>query len=110
MSLYGDRKPNSLLTIIWLFSVTDKETYISKIMQQNFIRMVDSARPLLLSYGFFDETVDRWIANTREEVQNMKHRYYVRVSCFDLIRCSFLKHYIVFQWLFEWAIKPRQAN
>ncbi|KIO25770.1 hypothetical protein M407DRAFT_207534 [Tulasnella calospora MUT 4182] len=75
----------------WKENMTEKEKYISGIMQQNFLRMVDSARPLLLSYGFFEETVDRWIANVKDEVQNMKHRYYIR-------------------WLFEWAVKPRQAN
>lgn len=42
--------------------------------------MVQSVRPLLLSFGYFEETVDKWGAGAMDEIENMKNKYYVRVS------------------------------
>ncbi|KAG8976028.1 hypothetical protein FRC05_004659 [Tulasnella sp. 425] len=64
----------------WKANMTAKEKYISELMQRNFLLMVDSVRPLLLEYGFFAETVDRWTANAKDEVRNLKHKFYIRVS------------------------------
>lgn len=68
------------ISISQSFSVTAKEIYISEIMKQDFLRMIDSFRPLLLSYGFFEETVERWTTNAKDEVQNVRHKLNIRVS------------------------------
>ena len=39
-------------------------------------------RPLLLTYGYFPETIDRWIAAVNDELQNLRKRVYIKVSRF----------------------------
>ncbi|KAG8913493.1 hypothetical protein FRC00_002290 [Tulasnella sp. 408] len=75
----------------WKEDATTKDKWIGEVMQQNVLWLVDAFRPLLLSYGFFAETVDRWSTNARDEVQNLKHKFYIR-------------------WQFEWAVKSREAT
>lgn len=60
--------------------MTEDEKYIAEAMQQNFIVVVDSVRPLLLSYGFFEETVDTMAARVKEEVRDMKFKHHIWVS------------------------------
>ncbi|KAG9048510.1 hypothetical protein FS837_012700 [Tulasnella sp. UAMH 9824] len=71
----------------WEEKMSDKDRLTSEMMRQNFLRMVRSVRPLLLSFGYFEETVDKWSAGAIDEIENMKNKYYVR-------------------WLFTWAVKP----
>ncbi|KAG9016617.1 hypothetical protein FRB90_002778 [Tulasnella sp. 427] len=61
---------------------------VGKLMQENFCNVVDAFKPMLLSYGFFFETVDRWCYTVKEEVQTMKYKHYIRWQC-------------------EWAVKSR---
>lgn len=63
--------------------MTDKDRLTSEMMRQNFLRMVQSVRPLLLSFGYFEETVEKWSAGAIDEIENMKNKYYVRVCPFD---------------------------
>lgn len=77
-------RPNPLSLIVGLpRTVSDKDRLTSEMMRQNFLRMVRSVRPLLLSFGYFEETVDKWSAGAIDEIENMKNKYYVRVCPLD---------------------------
>ncbi|KAG8904698.1 hypothetical protein FRC01_008636, partial [Tulasnella sp. 417] len=75
----------------WEDDMSTKDRQISEFMRQDFLRMIQSVRPLLLSYGWFNETVDRWSAGAYEEIKTLKNKYYIR-------------------WFFTWAIKPGQTS
>ncbi|KAG8912461.1 hypothetical protein FRC00_004469, partial [Tulasnella sp. 408] len=62
----------------WEDDMSEKNKQISEFMRQNFFRMIQSVRPLLLSYGWFEETVDKWSAGAHEEVKILKNKYYIR--------------------------------
>ncbi|KAG9048516.1 hypothetical protein FS837_012706 [Tulasnella sp. UAMH 9824] len=75
----------------WEVDMSAKDKHVAELMGQDMMRLVQSARPLLLSYGWFDETVDKWIAGAQEEIKTLKNKYYVR-------------------WYFTWAIRPPQTS
>ncbi|KAG8940678.1 hypothetical protein FRC04_005090 [Tulasnella sp. 424] len=74
----------------WEDEMSSKDKYISELMRQDFFRMIQSAKPMLLAYGWFNETVDKWSAGTHEEIKTMRNKYYIR-------------------WLFTWSVKPGQT-
>ncbi|KIO29851.1 hypothetical protein M407DRAFT_21104 [Tulasnella calospora MUT 4182] len=74
----------------WEDGMSSKDKQISELMRQDFLRLIQSVRPLLLSYGWFEETVDKWSAGAQEETKILKNKYYIR-------------------WFFTWAIKPGQT-
>ncbi|KAG9048513.1 hypothetical protein FS837_012703 [Tulasnella sp. UAMH 9824] len=91
----------------WEDDMSEENKQISEFMRQNFFRMIQSVRPLLLSYGWFDETVDKWSAGAHEEVKILKNKYYIRVCqgvVWDGLSADYLDH-----WFFTWAIKPGQT-
>ncbi|KAG9048512.1 hypothetical protein FS837_012702 [Tulasnella sp. UAMH 9824] len=75
----------------WEDDMSAKDKYVSELMRQDFFRMIQSVRPMLLSYGWFDETVDKWSTGAHEEIKLMRNKYYIR-------------------WFFTWAIKPGQTT
>ncbi|KAG9048514.1 hypothetical protein FS837_012704 [Tulasnella sp. UAMH 9824] len=74
----------------WEDDISEKDKQTSELMRQDLLRLIQSVRPLLLSYGWFNETVEKWSAGASEEIKLLKNRYYVR-------------------WFFTWAIKPGQT-
>lgn len=66
--------------LMFVLSVPPTERYPSELLRQNFFRLASSYRPMLLSHGFHEDVVDRWIAKTREEIYTMKLHMYSRVS------------------------------
>ncbi|KIO29852.1 hypothetical protein M407DRAFT_46039, partial [Tulasnella calospora MUT 4182] len=63
----------------WEDGMSAKDKQISELMGQDLLRLFQSARPLLLSYGWFEETVDKWSAGAEEEFKILKNKYYIRV-------------------------------
>lgn len=80
-------------------TVDDKQRKVGDMNRQNVLRIVNSFKPLLLSYGYFEETIDkyarlnrifhedkpiitfsRWTAKVHEELQGLKKPLYIRVS------------------------------
>ncbi|KIO29850.1 hypothetical protein M407DRAFT_69943 [Tulasnella calospora MUT 4182] len=61
-------------------NISHANYFISELMRQDFVRLIQSVRPLLLSYGWFDETVDKWSAGAQDEIKILKNKYYIRVS------------------------------
>ncbi|KAG8904079.1 Eukaryotic peptide chain release factor GTP-binding subunit [Tulasnella sp. 403] len=65
----------------WEEDMTDKGRYISELMRQDTIRIVTSFRPLLLSHGYFPETIDRWTQKLNEELfPEPKKKVYVKTE------------------------------
>ncbi|KAG8923836.1 hypothetical protein FRC00_005796 [Tulasnella sp. 408] len=60
-------------------------------MGQDIISLIPSVRPMLLSYGWFDETVDKWSTGAQEEIKSLKNKFYIR-------------------WYFTWAIKQGRTG
>lgn len=60
--------------------VNKRDHLTAELMQEDFLRMGATCRPLLLMSGLFEETVDRWIRMQEEEVRDMKAKMYVKVS------------------------------
>ncbi|KAG9048508.1 hypothetical protein FS837_012698 [Tulasnella sp. UAMH 9824] len=73
----------------WEDNMSAKDKYVSELMRQDFFRMIQSVRPMLLSYGWFDETVDKWSAGAHEEIKLMRNKYYIRVSSPNILEWSF---------------------
>ncbi len=67
-----------LLTVCAI--VSEKDRYISELMRQDAMRLSTAVRPLLISHGYFAQTVDSWAAKVKDELSNMKIRTYVKVS------------------------------
>ncbi|KAG8894813.1 hypothetical protein FRC01_012728 [Tulasnella sp. 417] len=75
----------------WDDSASAKDKQMADLMGQDIMRLIPSLRPLLLSYGWFDETVDRWGAGAHEEIKTLKNKYYIR-------------------WFFTWAVRAGQTK
>ncbi|KAG8954565.1 hypothetical protein FRC00_005795, partial [Tulasnella sp. 408] len=60
----------------WEDDISAKDKQTSELMRQDLLRLIQSVRPLLLSYGWFNETVEKWSAGAIEEIKLMKNRYY----------------------------------
>lgn len=58
-----------------------KKRTIGEMNRQNVLRLVPAFRPLLLAYGYFDETIDKWILKVNEELRDLKRPLYVRWAC-----------------------------
>ncbi|KAG8922926.1 hypothetical protein FRC00_006849, partial [Tulasnella sp. 408] len=61
-----------------LMSAKDKK--IAELMGQDIISLIPSVRPMLLSYGWFDETVDKWSTGAQEEIKSLKNKFYIRIT------------------------------
>lgn len=68
--------------------VSEKDKYVAELMRQDFYRLVEAARPLLLSHGYFGQTIDTWTAKVKEELSAMEKKAYVRVSLKSASFCS----------------------
>lgn len=60
--------------------MNDKDHYIAVLMQYNFLQMVGAVRPLLISQGYFAQTLDKWAAKVQDEVTHLRHKTYMKVS------------------------------
>lgn len=60
--------------------MSEKDKYVAELMRQDFYRLMEAFRPLLLSHGYFTQTVDTWITKVKEELAAMEKKMYVRVS------------------------------
>lgn len=65
--------------------VTEREKHASELARKNWLKLSTNWRPGLLSQGYDEETVDRWIAKAQEEIRNMRPHTYVGVSSLDLV-------------------------
>lgn len=59
----------------------DKQRKVGDMNRQNVLRIVNSFKPLLLSYGYFEETIDKWTSKVHEELQGLKRPLYIRWQC-----------------------------
>ncbi|KAG8918279.1 hypothetical protein FRC00_012637, partial [Tulasnella sp. 408] len=57
----------------WEDNMSAKDKEIAEFMGQDIMRLIQSVRPLLLSYGWFNETVDKWTAGAHEEIRSLKN-------------------------------------
>ncbi|KAG8701238.1 hypothetical protein FRC09_005486 [Ceratobasidium sp. 395] len=64
---------------------------IGELMRQNSLSFVRALKPLLLSEGYFPETVDRFIAGTDRELAELNVHMYV-------------------QWHYAWAIRKPEGD
>lgn len=48
-------------------------------LQENFLGLVESMRPMILDAGHNPAEVDRWISNAKEELKSLKKHMYVNV-------------------------------
>lgn len=60
--------------------VSEKDRYIAELMRQDMFRLIGALRPLLLSHGYFADTVDGWIKSIQQELAYMTKKMYVKVS------------------------------
>lgn len=60
--------------------MSDKDKYIAELMRQDMYRLTGALRPLLLSHGYFADTVDSWIKNIQHELAHLEKKMYVKVS------------------------------
>ncbi|KAG8974524.1 hypothetical protein FRC05_007156 [Tulasnella sp. 425] len=58
--------------------VNRREFIAAQLMQEDFLNMGDTVRPLLLASGNPAETVDRWIREQKDEVSGMKAKLYFK--------------------------------
>ncbi|KAG8717995.1 hypothetical protein FRC08_006191 [Ceratobasidium sp. 394] len=70
---------------------TRKLEIIGELMRQNSLSFVRALKPLLLSEGYFPETVDRFIAGTDRELSELSVHMYV-------------------QWHYAWAIRKPEGD
>lgn len=61
-------------------AVSEKQVYISHLMREDFCRLAESVRPLILTAGNTAEDVDKWITNATAELRNLSKHMYVNVS------------------------------
>lgn len=60
-------------------AVSDKDKYIAELMRTDALRLSTAVRPLLLSHGYFAQTIDGWAAKVKDELAQIKHKTYVKV-------------------------------
>ncbi|KAG9048515.1 hypothetical protein FS837_012705 [Tulasnella sp. UAMH 9824] len=75
----------------WDHDASPKDRKMAELMGQDIVSLIPSVRPMLLSYGWFDETVDKWSTGAQEEIKSLKNKFHIR-------------------WYFTWAIKPGRAT
>ncbi|KAG8953835.1 hypothetical protein FRC04_001465 [Tulasnella sp. 424] len=101
--------------------VNKRDHLTAELMQEDFLRMGATCRPLLLMSGLFEETVDRWIRMQEEEVRDMKAKMYVKVSPPDdkflfvrllsVIQTTFSPGGAkISQWICNWAVKKKVSG
>lgn len=61
-------------------TVGERSKYVAELMRQDVIRFTASVRPLLLTAGYFEETIDLWTERVQDELKNLRRRLYIRVS------------------------------
>lgn len=59
--------------------VDARQRFIAESMQENFIRLVDSYRPVFLASGQPESEVDELIAAAKDEVRNTRVKMYAKV-------------------------------
>ncbi|KAG9029513.1 hypothetical protein FRB95_005234 [Tulasnella sp. JGI-2019a] len=65
----------------WEDDMDERQRYVADLMSEDARTLCKSLRPLLLSYGYFPETVDKWVANADDEIRNVKAKQYIRFHC-----------------------------
>ncbi|KAG8910003.1 hypothetical protein FRC00_009038 [Tulasnella sp. 408] len=59
-------------------SLGERSKYVAELMRQDVIRFTSSVRPLLLTAGYFEETIDLWTERVQDELKNLRRRLYIR--------------------------------
>ncbi|KAG9019225.1 hypothetical protein FRB90_005056 [Tulasnella sp. 427] len=64
----------------WTNDHTERGRYIAELMCEDFFQFMNSVRPLLLTAGYFEETIDMWTNRIHTELNGLHQRLYIRVS------------------------------
>ncbi|KIO32978.1 hypothetical protein M407DRAFT_18134 [Tulasnella calospora MUT 4182] len=65
----------------WEEPATSKERFIGILMRQNSLRFMGAVKPLLLSNGVPQETVDHWNVMAEDELRSGRTKTYTRWTC-----------------------------
>ncbi|KAG8953834.1 hypothetical protein FRC04_001464 [Tulasnella sp. 424] len=72
-------------------SLGERSRYVAELMRQDALRFTSSVRPLLLTAGYFEETLDLWTERVHDELRHLRKRMYIR-------------------WICAWGIKRRKPG
>jgi len=75
----------------WEDNMSERDKYIAELMRQDFYRLMESFRPILLAHELPVKVVDTWIKNAKDEMAAMEKRMYIKWHC-------------------SWAIKKRPRS
>ncbi|KAG8988853.1 hypothetical protein FRB94_002183 [Tulasnella sp. JGI-2019a] len=77
---FGDRKMYIPIGA-WEPEMSDKQRQIAEMMMHDTIVFMNSVRPMLLAHGYFEETVDQWLAKAIDELKHVRKKQYWRFHC-----------------------------
>ncbi|KAG8855156.1 hypothetical protein FRB96_007194 [Tulasnella sp. 330] len=60
----------------WDEGMNPKQRAIAEMMKEDTLHIIDALRPLLISHGFFRETVNKLLANATDEVMHTRKKQY----------------------------------
>jgi len=70
----------------WEENLSPRERYVAELQRTDFLQVASTFRPLLITHGHFEETVDKWIERSADELRNLRKKQYVK-------------------WFASWAVK-----
>jgi hypothetical protein len=59
--------------------VSERDRYVAEMQRSDFLEVGSTFRPLLMMQGYFEETIDKWIEKSGDELRNLKKKQYVKV-------------------------------
>ena len=62
--------------------VSERDRYVAEMQRSDFLEVGSTFRPLLMMQGYFEETIDKWIEKSGDELRNLKKKQYVKVRLF----------------------------
>jgi hypothetical protein len=75
-----------LLPRLTLPVVSPRDRYVAELQRTDFLQVASTFRPLLITHGHFEETVDKWIERSSDELRNLRKKQYVKVRLRGMIR------------------------
>ncbi|KAG8855154.1 hypothetical protein FRB96_007192 [Tulasnella sp. 330] len=63
----------------WEDNMDERRRSVAESMGEDARALCEACRPLLLSHGYFPETVEKWISSADDEIRNVKAKQYIRV-------------------------------
>ncbi|KAG8872851.1 hypothetical protein FRB97_007286 [Tulasnella sp. 331] len=64
----------------WEDNMDERRRSVAESMGEDARALCEACRPLLLSHGYFPETVEKWISSADDEIRNVKAKQYIRCA------------------------------